>query len=122
MSATNLREMKRLSRHRRVRRKVSGIAERPRVAVHRSGKNLQCQIVDDLLQKTICSFITIDKEFKKQAPKGNTVDAAKLFGKFVADKLKSKGIASISFDRAGYRYHGRVKAFADALREGGIEF
>jgi large subunit ribosomal protein L18 len=119
---TEVKEEKRLKRHRRVRRKVVGTGERPRLCVHRSGKNIQCQIVDDSNQASVATFSTLDKKFQSISKKGNKVEAAKSFGKFVSDELKAKSISKIAFDRAGYLYHGRVKAFADALREGGISF
>lgn len=114
--------IQRLHRHARVRGKVSGTAERPRLSAHRTGKNFECQIVNDISAKTICSFTTLAKDFKAVSKKGGTIAAAKAFGSFVAKALKSKGITKIAFDRGGYLYHGRVKTFADALREGGVNF
>jgi large subunit ribosomal protein L18 len=119
----NQREHGRQSRHKRVRKKLSGTPERPRLAVHRSARSLQAQVVDDFAQRTLISFSTLDKDFLKQAPKKlDKKGMAKNLGLFYAGKMKEKGISSISFDRGGYLYHGRVKALADGLREGGIQF
>ncbi len=117
------KEIARKSRHQRVRKKLSGTEERPRLSVHRSARNIQAQVIDDFAQKTIISFSTQDKEFLKQVPKkADKKTMAKSLGVYFAAKMKEKGIAAISFDRAGYLYHGRVKALADGLREGGIQF
>ena len=119
----NTREFGRKHRHVRVRKKLSGTSERPRLSVHRSAKSLQAQVVDDLAQNTLISFSTLDKAFLKQAPKAaDKKTLAKSLGIFYAEKMKEKGILAISFDRAGYLYHGRIKALADGLREGGIQF
>jgi large subunit ribosomal protein L18 len=119
----NQREIGRQSRHQRVRKKLSGTPERPRLSVHRSARSLQAQVVDDMAQRTLISFSTLDKDFLKQAPKkAPKKDLAKSLGLFYAEKMKAQGISAISFDRAGYLYHGRVKALADGLREGGIQF
>ncbi len=119
----NNREIGRQHRHVRVRKKISGTAERPRLAVHRSARSLQAQVVDDLAQCTLISFSTRDAAFLKQAPKdADKKGLAKNLGLFYAAKMKEKGISSISFDRAGYLYHGRIRALAEGLREGGIQF
>ncbi len=119
----NQREAGRKHRHVRVRKKISGTPERPRLSVHRSARSLQAQVVDDFAQRTLISFSTQDKVFLKQAPKdADKTDLAKSLGLFYASKMKEKGISSVSFDRAGYLYHGRVKALAEGLREGGIQF
>ncbi len=119
----NQKEFGRQSRHARVRKKISGTPERPRLVVHRSARSLQAQVVDDLAQRTLISFSTWDKAFLKQAPKDADKKAlAKNLGIFYAGKMKEKGIANICFDRGGYLYHGRIKALADGLREGGIQF
>lgn len=119
----NQREAGRKHRHVRVRKKISGTPERPRLSVHRSARSLQAQVVDDFAQRTLISFSTRDKVFLKQAPKDtDKTGLAKNLGLFYASKMKEKGIASVSFDRAGYLYHGRIKALAEGLREGGIQF
>ena len=109
-------------RHGRIRKKMVGTSERPRLAVHRSAKNLYVQVVDDINSKTLISFSTRDKDFSKAAPKTGKVKKSEKLGEFYAAKLKEKGITKIAFDRGGYLYHGRVKALADSLRQGGIQF
>lgn len=119
---TNCKEWGRIQRHRRVRKKITGTAERPRVAVHRSLKNLNVQAIDDNAQKTLASFSSLDKEFLKVAPAKGKITVAEAMGKLFADELKKKGIQKISFDRGGYLYHGRVKALAESIRKNGIQF
>jgi large subunit ribosomal protein L18 len=119
---SNLKELGRVARHERIRRKITGTAERPRVVVHRSLMSLQAQAIDDVSHKTIAACSSLSKEFLKQvAQKGKILVAEKLGEAFAAD-LKKKGIKQIAFDRGGYLYHGRVKAFADSIRKGGIQF
>jgi len=118
----NLKEFGRKKRHERIRRKVKGTEDRPRLSVHRSHRNLVCQVIDDVNEKTIFAFSTFDKDFKQASPKGSTVDSGKTLGKVVIEKMKKKGISKVAFDRAGYRYHGRIQALTEALREGGIQF
>ncbi len=116
------KEMGRIKRHQRIRKKNGGTSERPRLSVHRSLTNIYVQVIDDVEAKTLFSFSTADKAFAKVKPKkGKVAQAAKL-GEFYAPTLKEKGIKKISFDRAGFLYHGRIKALADSLRQGGIEF
>src|SRR5215210_1602015 len=109
----------RLRRHRRVRGKVSGTAERPRLAVFRSNKGISAQLVDDVEAKTLAaaSWLTLPKSFK-----GNKTEQAAEVGKRLASAAKSAGIERCVFDRSGYLYHGRVKALADGAREGGLRF
>ncbi len=114
----------RIVRHFRLRKKVSGTAERPRLSIHPSLSHIEAQIIDDFDQKTLVGFTTKDKTFQKGANLkhyGN-VQAAQQFGKFVADKAKAKGIEKVVFDRGGFQYHGRIKAFAEAAREQGLSF
>ncbi len=114
----------RIIRHLRLRKKVRGTPERPRLSVHPSVKHLEAQLVDDFAQKTVAGFTTKAKVFQKGAALktyGN-VEAARVFGKFVAQKAKEKGVSKVVFDRGGFLYHGRIKAFADAAREGGLSF
>jgi len=118
----NIKEWGRIQRHLRVRRKVTGTAERPRVTVHRSLKNLFVQAIDDVAQKTLASLSSLDKEFVKIAPPKGKATAADQLGGLFATLLKKKGIQKISFDRGGYLYHGRVKALAEAIRKNGIQF
>ena len=105
--------------HTRIRRKLSGTAARPRLAVFRSVAHIYAQVIDDEKGATVVSASTVDKSGKA---KGGNVAAAKAIGKLVAERAKEKGIKSVVFDRGGYQYHGRVKALADAAREAGLEF
>jgi large subunit ribosomal protein L18 len=116
--ATAVREA-RLRRHRRVRGKVSGTAERPRLAVFRSNRGITAQLVDDASGQTIAaaSWLDVKKSFK-----GNKSEQAAEVGKLLAEAAKKTGVESVVFDRAGYLYHGRVKALANAAREGGLKF
>ena len=116
------KETGRRKRHGRIRKKMFGTVERPRLNVHRSLKNLYVQVVDDVKSRTIYSFSTQDKEFMKKAAKATKTEKAKTLGQFFAARLKEKGISKIAFDRGGYQYHGRIKALADSLREAGIQF
>ena len=115
----------RVSRHLRIRTNIFGTVERPRLCVFRSLKNLEVQLIDDLSHKTLMSASTRDKDFletNKKLGYGGNVEAARALGGFLAEKAKSKGFGKVVFDRAGYLYHGRVKAFADAAREKGLQF
>ncbi len=105
--------------HRRIRRKLRGTAERPRLAVFRSVSHIYAQVIDDGEGKTLVSASSVDKGGKTG---GGNVAAAKAIGKLVAQRAKEKGITKVVFDRGGYVYHGRVKALADAAREAGLEF
>lgn len=102
--------------------RMSGSLERPRLIVTRSLNNLGGQVIDDTQNKTLFSLTTTDKEVKEKFPKAGNVKASAFFGEVFARRVKEKGITRIVFDRAGYLYMGRVKAFADALRKGGLEF
>ena len=106
-------------RHRRVRRKISGTAERPRLAVRRSNRGIEAQLIDDKTGRTLAhaSHLGVKKTFK-----GSKSEQAAEVGKLLAEAAKKAGIDSVVFDRGGYLYHGRVKALADAAREGGLEF
>jgi len=116
------KDLRRLKRHGKIRKRMSGTPERPRLCVHRSLKSIYVQVVDDVATRTLFSFSTLDKEFQKSKPAKGKVAAASKLGEFFAGKLKERGITKVAFDRGGYLYHGRVKALADALRQGGIEF
>ena len=109
----------RLKRHRRVRGKISGTPERPRLNVFRSGTNIYAQIIDDVAGKTLVSASSLDKTFKGS---GSNVEGAKKVGQMVAERAKAAGITTVVFDRGGYVYHGRVAALAEGAREGGLEF
>jgi large subunit ribosomal protein L18 len=116
--ATAVREA-RLRRHRRVRGKVSGTAERPRLAVFRSNRGITAQLIDDASGQTLAAagWLDVKKSFK-----GNKSEQAAEVGKLLAEAAKKSGVESVVFDRAGYLYHGRVKALANAAREGGLKF
>ena len=107
-------------RHARVRKKIFGTAERPRLNVFRSNKHIYAQIIDDMKAVTLVSASTLDKEFDLEST-GN-IEAAKKVGELVAKRALEKGIKKVVFDRGGYLYHGRVKELADAAREAGLEF
>jgi large subunit ribosomal protein L18 len=116
------KETLRLKRHKRIRVGMSGTAERPRLVVRRSLKNFCAQVVDDTVNKTLFSLSTENKELKAKLPYAGNVKAAAFFGEEFAKQAKAKGFNQIIFDRAGYLYHGRVKAFAEGLRKGGLVF
>lgn len=119
---TNPREVARLTRKKRIRRKLHGTMERPRLTVFRSDKHIYAQIIDDVRGVTLVSTSTLCSEYKGQErPKGK-VGSAKAIGEIIARKAKEQGISRVVFDRNGYIYHGRVQALADAAREGGLEF
>lgn len=116
------REIARKRRHERVRKKVSGTAERPRLNVYRSLDNIYAQVIDDSSGNTLVSASTVDKELRGQLAALKKADQAKAVGKVVAERALAKGIKEVVFDRGGYPYHGRVKALADGSREGGLVF
>ena len=108
--------------HQRLRQKVSGEAERPRLNVFRSLNHIYAQIVDDTSGRTLAAASTLDKELRAAAKNGGNVAAAKGVGQAVAKRAKAAGITRVVFDRGGYAYHGRIKALADTAREAGLEF
>jgi len=108
--------------HERVRTRVTGTAERPRLAVYRSLDHIYAQVIDDRSGKTLVSASSVDAESKKSVKGGGNVAAAKVIGKLVAERAKAAGVNKVVFDRGGYKYHGRVKALADAAREAGLQF
>ncbi len=122
LSLTKKREIKRIARHQRIRTKVFGTSECPRLCVHRSLKNLQAQIIDDSQKKVLYGKSTLAKDFRAKLPYGGNVNAATLLGEYVAHEVLQKGIKKVCFDRGGYMYQGRVKAFADAARKVGLQF
>ena len=111
----------RLKRHNRIRKKISGTKERPRLSVYRSLKNIYAQLIDDENNTTILTCSTQQKELKAKV-KSNNVSAATLLGESIAKGAKDKGIDTVVFDRGGYLYHGRIKAVAEAARKGGLKF
>ena len=106
-------------RHKRVRAKISGTPERPRLSVFRSEKNIYAQIIDDVAGNTLVSASSVEKDFEGS---GSNKEAAKKVGRLVAERAIAKGIEEVVFDRGGYIYHGRVKELADGAREGGLKF
>jgi large subunit ribosomal protein L18 len=112
----------RIRRHRRVRAKISGTAQRPRLNVFRSLGQIYAQVIDDVAGHTLASASTIDRELRDQVEGKNKTEAAKMVGALVAKRAQAVGIKQVIFDRGGYRYHGRVKALADGAREAGLEF
>ena len=109
----------RLKRHRRVRKNISGTAERPRLNVFRSLNHIYAQIIDDTKGVTLAAASSLDKEFEGY---GGNIEAAKKVGMMIAEKALAKGIKEVVFDRGGYVYHGRVASLADGAREGGLQF
>lgn len=109
----------RIKRHKRVRSKISGTPERPRLNVFRSEKNIYAQVIDDVSGRTLCSASSVEKDFEGS---GANKEGAKKVGLMVAERAKAKGINTVVFDRGGYVYHGRVQQLAEGAREGGLEF
>ena len=112
----------RQARQIRVRKKISGTPERPRLNVYRSLKNIYAQVIDDVNGNTLVTASTSDVELKDNISNGGNKEAAKLVGELIAKKALEKGIENVIFDRAGYLYHGRVKELADGAREAGLKF
>ena len=108
--------------HERVRQRVEGSTERPRLCVYRSLGHIYAQVIDDRARKTLVSASSLDGQTKKNLKGGGNVAAAKIIGKTIAERAKAAGISKVVFDRGGYKYHGRVKALADAAREAGLQF
>jgi len=116
------KEELRLKRHKRIRLKMRGTKEMPRLVVRRSLKNISVQMIDDTTAKIVFSLSTISKNIRASLPSAGNVKAAESFGEAAAKSAREKGIEKIIFDRAGYLYHGRIKAFAEGLRKGGLKF
>ncbi|MDE7157133.1 MAG: 50S ribosomal protein L18 [Lachnospiraceae bacterium] len=112
----------RLNKHRRLRNRFTGTAERPRLAVFRSNNHMYAQIIDDTVGNTLVSASTLQKDVKSELEKTNNVDAAAYLGTIIAKKALEKGITTVVFDRGGFIYQGKIKALADAAREAGLEF
>jgi large subunit ribosomal protein L18 len=118
------REQQRQRRHRRVRRRVRGTAERPRLVVHRSLKNMQGHLTDDVNGRVLVGVSTLAPELRelRDNPDTKKRDLSRAAGRLLAEKAKAAGVSAVVFDRGGYLYHGRIQAFADGAREGGLEF
>ncbi len=112
----------RVNKHRKLRNRFSGTAERPRLAVFRSNNHMYAQIIDDTVGKTLVSASTVQKEVKAELEKTNNVDAAAYLGTVIAKRAIEAGINTVVFDRGGFIYQGKIKALADAAREAGLEF
>ncbi len=122
MHFQKLRTVRRTRRKRRIRKRVFGTSEKPRLTVSRSHKNITAQVIDDLAGRTICQASTQNKDLRDQLKYGGNRDAATLIGKELAGRAVAQGVSQVIFDRNGYRFHGRIKALADAAREGGLKF
>ena len=122
MRSSREKETKRFFRHQRIRNKISGTSSHPRVCLHRSLNNLFVQVIDDSAGKILFGISTLNKDVRTKIKDGGNVKAATALGTYFAQEAQKKGIKKICFDRGGYLYHGRVKAFAQAAREAGMEF
>jgi large subunit ribosomal protein L18 len=116
------REAHRRRIHVRMRKRVGGTPERPRLCVHRSTRHIRAQVIDDAAGRTIVSASSLDKDVRAQIKGGGNIAASKIVGKVVAERARAKGIEQVVFDRGGYQYHGRVQALAEAAREAGLKF
>ncbi|MCS7033444.1 MAG: 50S ribosomal protein L18 [Phycisphaerae bacterium] len=123
MADKNQEKTRRLLRRRHhIRARLSGTPERPRLAVFRSDKHIYAQIIDDTVGRTLASACSLQKDVRGDLKNGGNIAAAKRVGKAIAERARSVGIQKVAFDRGGRRYHGRVKALAEAAREGGLQF
>ena len=122
MVSKKSRTVVRENKHRKLRNRFSGTAERPRLAVFRSNNHMYAQIIDDTVGKTLVSASTLDKDVKAELEKTHNVEAATVVGTVVAKKALEKGITTVVYDRGGFVYEGKVKALAEAAREAGLEF
>jgi large subunit ribosomal protein L18 len=119
--STKDKQTARVRRHFRVRKKVAGTAERPRLAVYRSNKHISAQVIDDRSGRTLAAASTVEKSLRDAGGTGNKSAAASV-GRLVAERAKAAGVTNVVFDRGGFQYHGRVAAVAEAAREAGLEF
>ena len=122
MVSKESRSKVRVNKHRRIRNRFSGTAERPRLAVFRSNNHMYAQVIDDTVGHTLVSASTLQKDVKAELEKTNNVDAAAYLGTVIAKRALEKGITTVVFDRGGFIYQGKIKALADAAREAGLEF
>lgn len=122
MKANETRRNVRKRIHTRIRKKISGTTERPRLSVFKSSKHIYVQIIDDVKRVTLVAASSLDSDFKKENKNGASIEAAQKVGAEIAKKAKEQGITSVVYDRGGYIYHGKVKALADAARENGLDF
>ena len=119
---TKIKEQKIFCRHKRIRKGVKGTAEQPRLCIHRSIKNMQAHVIDDISGKVLFGVSTLDKNVRAKVTSGGNIAASAVLGEAIAAKAKEKGVTKICFDRGGCLYHGRIKAFAEAARKGGLKF
>ena len=122
MVSKKSRQEVRIKKHRRMRNRFSGTAERPRLAVFRSNNHMYAQIIDDTVGNTLVAASTVEKDVKAELEKTNNVDAAAYLGTVIAKRALEKGISTVVFDRGGFIYQGKIAALADAAREAGLEF
>ena len=122
MGSQNIKEAARQKRKKRIRKKIFGTADRPRLSVFRSSRHIYAQIIDDTKGHTIAATSTLDKSLNAESGFENKVGIAKHIGKMIAQRAQEKGIKKVVFDRNGFLYHGRVKAVSEGAREGGLEF
>jgi large subunit ribosomal protein L18 len=122
MRSSKIKMVRRLRRKRGIAKHVRGTAAKPRLTVSRSHKHIYAQLIDDHAGQTICAASTRHKAVRGQVTNGGNIDAAKVVGTALAEMARSKQVETICFDRNGYRYHGRIRALADAVREGGLKF
>lgn len=116
------RNLSRRRRHLRIRQTVRGDAARPRLSVFRSLAHIYAQVIDDARQRTLAAASSLDPEIREEAAKAKKAEASKLVGRLIAKRAQAQGVKRVVFDRGGYLYHGRVRAVAEAAREGGLEF
>lgn len=117
-----MKQIGRQRRHNSIARKIRGVEDQPRLVVFRSKKHIYAQVINDSLGKVLTCVSTLSKEFKEKKMKSANQEAAKEVGKMISEKAKKLGVKNVSFDRGGYRYHGRVKKLAEGAREGGLKF
>jgi large subunit ribosomal protein L18 len=108
--------------HVRMRKRIAGTPERPRLCVHRSSRHMRAQVIDDGTGRTLVSASSLDKEVRATIKGGGNIAASKVVGKAIAERARAKGVEKVVFDRGGYQYHGRVQALAEAAREAGLQF
>ncbi|VEN74788.1 50S ribosomal subunit protein L18 [Candidatus Desulfarcum epimagneticum] len=122
MASLSKKKTARLKRKKRIRKKVSGTAQRPRLTVFRSARHIYAQVIDDTQGRTLVSVSTLEKDLKAQVESKGKIDSAVMAGKMIGERALSQGIERVVFDRNGFRYHGRVKAISDSAREAGLKF
>ena len=122
MGSTNIRQQARVKRKKRIRKKINGTTQRPRLSVFRSARHIYAQVVDDTAGHTLVAASTMDKEVQSGSKFENKVDAAKFVGKLVGERALGKGIKEVVFDRNGFLYHGRIKSLSEGAREAGLIF